>query len=156
MGGLHASVLGARQLPLRPSARSTAGADVVGLEASRRLPAPAPVEYAESREYVGGDFYRFIPHNYGPFSREVYSDADSLAADGYIIKERRAGQSWPAFTIALPGRARARELKTQAPADGVLFLEWTVGWVKSLGFYDLVQSIYRHYPEYRANSVFRD
>lgn len=107
------------------------------------------------RQHVGADFYNFVPHNYGPFSHAVYSDADRLAADGFISKERRDGNTFASFAITPLGKVLANELRLRLAEGGDQFLDQTVAWVKSLGFRDLVQSIYKHYPEYRVNSVFR-
>jgi hypothetical protein len=107
------------------------------------------------RQHVGSAFYKFVPHNYGPFCHQVYTDAAALAADGFISKERRAGNTWASFAITPLGKALAGELRRRLAVGGDQFLDQTVAWVKSLSFHDLVQSIYRHYPEYRVNSVFR-
>lgn len=109
---------------------------------------------ARGRQYVGHGFYRFVPHNYGPFSKEIYEDAEQLAAEGLITKERRSRRPWSAFTITDAGRDRAN-LIAQGSDKGAQFLASTVNWVKTLSFNDLVQTIYKLYPQYRANSVFR-
>src|SRR5258707_9223608 len=38
----------------------------------------------EMPKSVGDDYYHFVPHNYGPFAKDIYSDADALAREGLI------------------------------------------------------------------------
>jgi len=108
------------------------------------------------KKYVGADFYEFEPHNYGPFSKDIYTDADLLGAAGYVTKERQPGKSWSVFRPTDAGGAVARKLRPSVPKEALSYLVEAVPWVKGQSFYDLVQTIYKHYPEYRANSVFRD
>ena len=38
----------------------------------------------KKKKSVGKGFYNFIPYNYGPFCKEIYSDAESLVSDGVV------------------------------------------------------------------------
>lgn len=106
---------------------------------------------------VGSDFYRFKPYNYGPFCQAVYEDAESLASDGLInILPSPAGR-WRQFSATRLGVQRAQTLRStgQVPAKAVAYLERAVAWTRSLSFNELIRSIYTHFPEYKANSVFQ-
>jgi len=105
---------------------------------------------------LGVEFYDFEPHNYGPFSKDIYADATDLVRDGCLTKEKQPDYSWSVFKITREGQKAATKLRTEAPAEPVGYLERAVEWVRSLSFYDLVRSVYKHFPDYRANSIFRE
>ena len=107
------------------------------------------------RRYAGGGFYHFVPHNYGPFASAVYADADSFEREGLVIKIRRRERSWSTFALTETGRRRAAAVQRQVSDEAMAFLNSTVAWVKARSFSDLVEEIYRLYPKYRANSIFR-
>src|SRR2546422_2763730 len=72
----------------------------------------------KGRPFVGRDFYQFVPHNYGPFSAEIYADADLLEASGYIVRQRRPWRSWSTFTITDAGHTRAATLAAEVAPEG--------------------------------------
>jgi len=110
----------------------------------------------QREKYVGQEFYEFEPHNYGPFSRDIYVDADRLVAAGHLVKEQQPGYSWSVFRATDAGRLHAEGLRSKAPKEAISFLDQTVAWATKQTFYNLVQTIYKLYPKYRVNSVFRD
>jgi DNA-binding PadR family transcriptional regulator len=105
---------------------------------------------------VGPEFYSFEPHNYGPFSRDIYDDLDRLDKRGYVVSVRAPSVAWPLYFVTPEGHQRARALRGKAAGTAVSYLERAVRWVKGLSFNELIRSIYEHYPEYRAKSIFRD
>lgn len=109
---------------------------------------------AELRQEVGHTFYTFIPHNYGPFSKQIYLDAEQLAADGLVAIERAPGS--PAqYVITVPGRTRALEVERELAARVREYFANVVTWTQQQSFSGLIRSIYEKYPEYRVNSVFQ-
>lgn len=108
----------------------------------------------ELEREIDTDFYQFVPHNYGPFSRAIYADAESLAADGLVTVER--GGPYPTYRISADGVARLQNIKREASLPAQTYLARVVDWTKRLSFPALVRAIYARYPEYRVNSVFRD
>ena len=109
----------------------------------------------ELQKTVGDSFYSFIPYNYGPFSLDVYHDADVLATRGLVNITQRTGQNWNCYTITDTGREQAKQVKDSAPPDGVSYLQAVVEWAKGLTFQQLVRSIYKQYPNFQKNSVFQ-
>ncbi|WP_428939675.1 hypothetical protein [Fontivita pretiosa] len=106
-------------------------------------------------QLVGEKYYRFRPYNYGPFSAEVYHDAEELAADGLLSIESVPGQRWPQYCATAAGIECARIASAAMPAEVHQYLKELVGWAKSLRFRDLLEAVYSTYPEYAVNSVFR-
>jgi len=108
---------------------------------------------AEMPAEVGGQFYRFEPHNYGPFSKYIYQDAEELAASGQLAIERGPG-SYPLYCITAAGIGRVAEIEGNVSVRARNYLENVVHWAENLSFQRLVSSIYEKYPAYRVNSVF--
>lgn len=102
-----------------------------------------------------GEYYSFRPYNYGPFDASIYRDAEALAEMGLIAINRLPGRAWSEYAVTPAGLKFAEELQKQAPKSAVDFLERVVDWVLKLKFEELIKVIYKHYPEFRINSVFR-
>ena len=102
------------------------------------------------------DFYQFIPYNYGPWCRQIYDDAESLASVGLVAVLREPGASYVQYAITVRGRERGANLRALANARGVSYLERIVAWVLRQSFSQLVRAIYQKYPEFRQNSVFQE
>jgi hypothetical protein len=109
------------------------------------------------RDKVGTGFYGFHPYNFGPFSADVYFDAEQLEREGLAMIDRGSpGRSWSLYAATPAGLARAREVAQQAPADLPDYIGRLVQWARSLTFRELVSAVYAAYPGQRANSIFVD
>jgi uncharacterized protein len=105
---------------------------------------------------VGSEFYNFVPYDYGPFSSQVYDDAEDLALQGLVSLVRHPGADWRDFVATDMGTRRASEVQKRASPKALKYLASVVKWTMSLDFPDLVRKIYARYPEYKANSVFTE
>ena len=100
-------------------------------------------------------FYRFEPYNYGPFCRDIYTDAELLETEGLIRIDRvEPGRSWAEYSARPDGIGCAGALRKQSP-KAVKYLEDVVAWALPLSFGELVGAIYKEFPEQKANSVFQ-
>lgn len=108
------------------------------------------MEVAEVRP----NFYEFVPHNYGPFSKQIYADAERMAAFGLVAIERDP-QSYATFLITASGQIRIAQIQPYIPARASNYLERAVQWAQQQSFSGLVRAIYEKYPAYRVNSVFQ-
>lgn len=107
----------------------------------------------EAGQQLHGDFYNFVPYNYGPFDSAIYKDVARQEAEENIITER-AGNRWDAYFITVEGKRKASDLLREMDPDLRSYLSVVVDWVKERGFSELLQSIYQKYPDYAVNSVF--
>jgi hypothetical protein len=107
----------------------------------------------EAGQWLHGEFYDFVPYNYGPFDSTIYKDIAQQEAEQNIVTER-AGNRWDAYFITVDGKRKATELLNGMDPDLRNFLGVVVNWVKERGFSELLQSIYQKYPAYAVNSVF--
>ncbi|MGO8896735.1 MAG: hypothetical protein ACLQU5_00070 [Isosphaeraceae bacterium] len=104
---------------------------------------------------IGEDFYVFEPYNYGPFDPKVYDDAMTLASMGLASRSESAGR-WTEYSATAEGLREGSELAKTLHVDVRNYIRNLVEWVRSQPFASLVRTIYRHYPDMKANSIFRD
>jgi len=112
------------------------------------------VVFLVSEEYKGKlpeDFYEFDKHHYGPFSSEVYRDAEMLNDLGCISIKYGADRRDDLYMIEQD--CYLDDIKL--PADLKRYIADTVDWVIDMSFAELVRAIYLLFPEYRENSRFR-
>ncbi|WP_257300786.1 helix-turn-helix transcriptional regulator [Haloarchaeobius sp. FL176] len=101
--------------------------------------------------------YNFIPYDYGPFSKELYDDLDSLEEDGlieveeepmadgkvkYIYRLTERGQRWVQDQLADSNSETAYSLAEALAAE-----------YNDMLLSDLIDEVYAEYPEYAENSV---
>jgi len=99
------------------------------------------------------NFYEFYAHNYGPFCKEIYTDAEHLAQENLIVIERTPSHSM--FLITAIGEARVAHIKPEVPPRTWEYLRTAVEWTQQQSFSGLIRAIYDKYPAYRINSVFQ-
>lgn len=102
------------------------------------------------------DFYAFEPYNYGPFDKSIYEDARVYAQKGMVKMNGVSGQNWSKYYITTEGAAKAQPLRSNADTNAMSYLEKIVHWAQSLSFPQLISAIYKQYPEYKVNSVFKE
>lgn len=106
----------------------------------------------EAAQFLDGPHFNFVPYDYGPFDRSVYSVIE-------ILKERDLAE------ITSAGRYRRYELNLNGYSEGLKvlgslspqlqeYMQGLSGWVRSLTFNQLVAAIYNRYPNMKVNSVF--
>ncbi|MDE2945990.1 MAG: hypothetical protein OXT05_02735 [Chloroflexota bacterium] len=111
------------------------------------------VVFLVSEEYNGKlpeDFYEFDKYHYGPFSSEVYRDAEMLNDLGCISIKYGADRRDDLYMIEQDCYLD----DIQLPADLKRYIADTVDWVIDMSFAELVRAIYLLFPEYRENSRF--
>jgi len=103
---------------------------------------------------VGGSGFKFRPYNYGPFDRDVYVVLQKLRDDGLAAMEEGSPRT---YRLTPEGQAEGeritRETLEKRYAD---YIVAAGSFVRSQSFAGLVSSIYKAYPEMKANSVFRE
>jgi len=98
--------------------------------------------------------YDFQPYDYGPFDYAVYHDAENLEAEGLIVIDQ-AGSRFRSYRATDEGLKRAGQLRANLKPSVSAYLATIVGWVSKLTFNQLIEAIYKAYPEMAKNSVFR-
>jgi hypothetical protein len=102
--------------------------------------------------------YWFVPYNYGPMSPRIYRDVDALVRRGLLERLPVPGYTWGRVRATAAGRRHAEALAAAAgPRErrGLAALRDIRDLVTSLGFADLLATIYERHPEFAVRSVFR-
>ncbi len=106
----------------------------------------------EFRQEVPKDYYKFRKYDYGPFSADVYRDAEQLDREGKITISIHPRGGWREYAATV--RGSRTDLK-DIPVEMKSFIEDKVSWARGLSFQQLVREVYIQFPEYRENSVFQ-
>lgn len=103
---------------------------------------------------IGGPFFEFKPYDYGPFDSSIYELLRQLEADG-LASASVTNRGWSKYSLSDAGLSRAVELSAKMDASVMNYIKEVSKFVRTLSFADLVSSIYKAYPEMKANSVFK-
>ncbi len=101
-------------------------------------------------------FFKFVPYDYGPYSRAIYDEADVLRDEGLVAVTPSPHVKWRQYSLSSAGRDEATALVAKASPRAWSYLGSAVEWVQSLSFTELVRSIYAHFPDFKRNSVFQE
>jgi hypothetical protein len=99
--------------------------------------------------------YDFVPYHYGPFSFGIYPDLDRLAHEGLVRMEIEPASRSPRYTLTGPGRQAIDRLRAARRPARLELVSSLRQWVEERSFKDLLSDVYRLYPQYAVNSVFR-
>jgi hypothetical protein len=102
-----------------------------------------------------GQQYTFEPYLYGPFSFQLYPDLEKLVEGGLVRPERLGYTTSPGYTLTGAGEREAARIEVLAPKPRLEALRGIRDWVAAQSFTDLLATVYRLYPEFGVNSVFR-
>jgi hypothetical protein len=102
-----------------------------------------------------GPRYNFVPYDYGPFDREVYSDASMLSLAGRAVVGPSAEGRWNTYAASAQGLDEGRKLLGRINPTHRDYIERVSAWVIGQSFGSLVRSIYDKYPEMKQNSIFQ-
>jgi len=102
---------------------------------------------------LGGPFFAFEPYHYGPFDVGVYNEFSLLEAQQLAHAEGNGRDR--RYRLNDEGRARAAEVLNRLPEPISRYITELANFVQSLSFSSLVSSVYKAYPNMKANSVFR-
>lgn len=112
--------------------------------------------FAERSKAPAGEKYEFRPYHYGPFSSQIYRDLDQLVAEGRLrLETDHDGSGSPRYSLTGTGRRTVDELRPRAAAERLELLGSLRDWVTARSFGALLNDVYRLYPQYAVNSVFR-
>ena len=103
--------------------------------------------------HLGGPFFNFEPYDYGPFDVAVYNQFSTIAA--LEMGECHGDGKGRRYRLNDEGRARGQEALAKLQPEIRHYIKSVAELVQKVSFTTLVSSIYKHYPEMKANSVFR-
>jgi uncharacterized protein YwgA len=101
--------------------------------------------------------YNFIPYDYGPFSKELYDDLDSLEEAGLIEVEEEPmadGKVKYIYQLTEQGESWVQNQLVDSSADKAHSLaEHLASEYNDMLLSDLIDEVYAEYPVYAKNSV---
>lgn len=100
------------------------------------------------------ELYTFIPYNWGPCSLEIYDDLGQLRDEG-LVEFVPSGRGWNLYHLTEAGVKKANELREKADHTLVKKLEAARSYVISRDFETLLSDIYKDYPDFAAESLFK-
>lgn len=106
----------------------------------------------ECPDHMPADYYQFRKYDYGPFSADIYHDAELLERDGKIRVSINPKGGWREYAATVRGYMTEIE---DMPEEVSSFIADKVCWARGLSFQELVREVYRMYPSFRENSVFQ-
>ena len=107
----------------------------------------------EAAGLLEGPHFNFVPYDYGPFDRCVYSGLEDLSRQD-LTRIHNTGR-YRVYGLSQRGFQEGLNLLSQMPQPTRSYVANVAVWVRQLSFEQLVASIYNRYPEMKANSVFR-
>ena len=102
------------------------------------------------------NFYNFVPYHYGPFCLQIYEDVDFLKSKDLISIEVDTIRRWKTYSITDKGLNYIDNLRKKIEPEVYGYLLKIIKWIKSQSFSQLMSSIYKQFPEFKVNSVFKD
>ena len=100
--------------------------------------------------------YHFVPYSFGPCSFEIYSDLDSLERQNLIRGTQPPQQSWKNYAVSNdPGNRELESVRNEFRPELLKYVLEVRRFVDSLNFRALLTAVYKKYPDYAVNSVFR-
>ena len=107
------------------------------------------------RPIIGPNFYTFEPHNYGPFSSEIYRDIDELCGEGFVAVRTVVGREWNEYESTPSGRVVASTIMNRLSVPIQEYIKNVADWTRRTPFNELLGAIYKVYPQYAVRSVFK-
>jgi len=100
---------------------------------------------------IGGPYFHFIPYNYGPFDKEIYSKIAELSTDTQVSINKNRDIT---YKLTAKGKENGDKLMQVLSKEIQTFIKNLNTFVTELSFSDLIAAIYKEYPEMRKNSIF--
>ena len=102
-------------------------------------------------ERIGGPFFQFGPHRYGPHDGAVYDTLDKMTANGEAHVDSSGSRH--RYRLSEAGHRRGEVELASFPDPVADYVERVARWVRLMPYRPMLAAIYREYPEMAVNSV---
>jgi len=129
-----------------------------GIQGKTRL---QKLAFLLDEEELGDQFdaYQFRKYDYGPFSKELLEDVESLEKKGLVeIRKSRTlgGNARYDYRLTEDGEAVVKDLFDRDETSPILDdAKSTLSNYGDMPLRELIERVYQKYPEYKENSVYQ-
>jgi len=103
---------------------------------------------------MGGPFFHFEPYHYGPFDKDVYREIDKLVATNDIVLYQQGYSNVNRYLLSEKGYHKGMDVFNSYNDEQKAYIKEVCAFVRSLSFEQLLNSIYKAYPEMKVKSIF--
>ena len=100
------------------------------------------------------ELYQFCPYNWGPYSSEIYDGLAEMREKG-LVEFMPSGRGWNLYRLVKAGEKRQRMLRKDAGSRLLKKLDNARKYVTSRDFETLLSDIYKDYPDFATETLFR-
>lgn len=114
----------------------------------------------ESGEFHEDQLYEFFPYDYGPFSKELAEDIDSMIEEGLLeensIEFDEEGNIKYLYSVKEDGERAVERERKEHEYENIFNLAKEVKrrFNENLSLPEVIDEVYEEYPRYAENSVF--
>lgn len=105
-------------------------------------------------DVTGGPHFNFVPHDYGPFDKNVYRELEALSHADLVEIAPSIGRGTKTYRLTSSGVEKGTGALHALAHPTQTYVQEASDFVRSLSFRQLVSAIYDVYPDMKANSVF--
>jgi len=98
--------------------------------------------------------YTFIPYNWGPCSMDIYDDLGQLR-ESSLVEFVPSGLGWNIYHLTKEGEKKVEDLRKSVDCKLLKKLDSVREYVVSRDFETLLSDIYKQYPEFAKESLFK-
>lgn len=98
-------------------------------------------------ETVGGPFFNFVPHWYGPFDVGIFSVLEELSSSGDVEIEFNPINGFDKYTATRQGQLRGEKNLDRLDKKIKDYIRKLSEFVRGLTFTELIGIIYQEYPK---------
>lgn len=102
------------------------------------------------------EIFEFSAYDYGPFCSGVYRTAEQLQSNGLAEIRQPLERGFRLYEATESGRQEGKSVLSSLPKNLADYIAQLVSWVSNLSFQDLVKAVYKQFPAYKQNSIFKD
>jgi len=98
--------------------------------------------------------FNFIPYHYGPFDKGVYEELDGLEISELVEVKYSGFNNLKNYHLTKEGQILGHNELEKIDTKYVDYIKRISDFVRKLSFEQLIQAIYKEYPDMKANSIF--
>jgi DNA-binding PadR family transcriptional regulator len=103
---------------------------------------------------IGGPYFNFTPYHYGPFDKNLYRILDNLISQNLVFVREEGFNKIRKYGLTAEGQRQGKLIEDKILPIYLPYVKDLENFVLKLSFEELIQSIYKAYPDMKVNSIF--